>query len=180
MAAGLCAIAFSLLPVTPRLVWNRTGSMPKGLYVLSPDPLLERGMIVAYRPTASEAAFLETHRYTGRGWPLVKRVAALEGDEVCRRENHVSINGRPAATAIATDLAGRTLPAWKGCRLLESGDAFLLADHPNSIDGRYLGTARTDRIFGRARLVWPGAPTRPAGPEGRRKASCRLPEAGME
>lgn len=179
-AGGLAAAAFSLLPVTPRLVWNRTASMPVGLYVLSATPTLERGMIVAYAPSASEAAFLEAHRYTGRGWALVKRVAALEGDDVCLRGSHVTINGKLTATALVTDDAGRSLPELEGCRRLERGDAFLLGDHPRSMDGRYLGIARTDRILGKARLVWPTASLRTAAPEDAKRGESWIPEAVME
>ena len=153
VAAGVGAIALSLLPVTPRLIWNRTESMPVGLYVLSTVAPLERGMVVAYQPSPGEAAFLETHRYTGRGWPLVKRVAALEGDEVCRCGNRIYINDRLAVTALASDEAGRILPAWKGCRRLEAKDAFLLSDHSRSIDGRYLGVQEKARILGTLRAM---------------------------
>ncbi len=161
-AAGLGAVAFSTLPVTPRLVWNRTDSMPRGLYVLNPEPELERGMVVAYTPSPGEAAFLETHHYTGRGWPLVKRVAALEGDEVCRRAGIVLINGDEAALALARDGSGRALPAWTGCQRLGPDDVLLLADHPKSVDGRYFGVQDTRRILG---------PLRPLRVDGRRGLS---------
>jgi conjugative transfer signal peptidase TraF len=152
-AAGLVLIALSLLPCPPRLIWNRTASMPVGLYLISHAPALEHGMVVAYRPSASEAAFLEAHRYTGRGWPLVKRVAALEGDEVCRRGSGVYINDRLAARARAFDSAGRRLPVWRGCRHLGPGDVLLLADHPQSVDGRYFGVQDKTRVLGELRAA---------------------------
>ncbi len=150
-AAGLGAVALSLLPVTPRLVWNRTESMPKGLYVLSADPVPERGKVVAYRPTPGEAALLEARHYTGRGWPLVKRIAALEGDEVCRRAQEVFVNGKLAARARAADSEHRALPRWQGCKRLGPQDVLLLADHPRSVDGRYFGVQDTRRILGTLR-----------------------------
>ncbi len=179
MSAGLVCAGLSMLPIAPRLIWNRTESMPVGLYVLSPAPSLERGMVVAYMPSADEARFLETHRYTGRGWPLVKRVAALHGDAVCRRGGDVFINGRLAARAYVSDSAGRSLPVWKGCRRLPADGAFLLSDHPGSIDGRYLGVANTDRILGTVRLIWPVSAAHGAAPESRKVVSIRFDKAGL-
>jgi conjugative transfer signal peptidase TraF len=163
-AAGLAALAFSLLHITPRLVWNRTESLPKGLYVLAENPALTRGRIVAYRPSASEAAYLEAHQYTGRGWLLVKRIAALGGDVVCRRAGQVDINGRRAAFALSADSAGRRLPVWQGCTRLGPQDVLLLADHPHSVDGRYFGVQDAERILGTLHPVWiPAADLVPHG-----------------
>jgi conjugative transfer signal peptidase TraF len=153
MSAGLVCAGLAMLPIAPPLIWNRTESMPVGLYVLSPAPSLQRGMVVAYKPSASEAAFLETHGYTGRGWALVKRVAAIEGDEACRSSGDVYINGRLAAEARTFDRAGVKLPAWQGCQRLGPGDVLLLADHPHSVDGRYFGIQDTARIVGELRPV---------------------------
>ncbi len=176
MSAGLVCAGLSMLPIAPPLIWNRTESMPVGLYVLSPAPSPGRGMVVAYKPSASEAAFLETHGYTGRGWALVKRVAAIEGDTVCRRAGDIFINGSLAARASASDSAGRILPVWKGCRRLTAGGAFLLSDHPESIDGRYLGIASTDRILGTVRLIWPVSAAHGAEPENRKGVSSWFDE----
>lgn len=165
-AAGLVLAALSLMPASPKLIWNRTASMPVGLYVLSAAPTLERGMVVAYAPSAAEATFLETHRYTGRGWPLVKRIAALEGDEACRHEGHIYINGKLAAQARFFDSAGRPLPGWSGCRHLKQGDVLLLADHPQSVDGRYFGVQDKSRILGVLRPLQRRGRRAPAAPRG--------------
>ena len=171
MSAGLVCAALSLLPVTPRLIWNRTESMPVGLYILSPAPSPGRGIVVAYKPSASEAAFLETHRYTGRGWALVKRVAAIEGDEACRRSGGVYINGKLTAEARTSDSAGVKLPVWQGCQHLGPGDVLLLADHPYSVDGRYFGVQDAARIAGELRPVSISGrrdrPLEPGGDDGR-------------
>lgn len=124
--------------------------------MLAPGQAITRGMIVAYTPSPGEAALLESSGYSGRDWPLVKRVAALEGDEVCRRAFSVYINGQATAQARASDSAGRTLPNWQGCRRLGPGDVLLLGDHPQSVDGRYFGIQDKARIAGSLRrLHWP-------------------------
>ena len=171
MSAGLVCAGLAMLPIAPPLIWNRTESMPVGLYVLSPAPSLQRGMVVAYKPSASEAAFLETHRYTGRGWALVKRVAAIEGDEACRRSGGVYINGKLTAEARTSDSAGVKLPVWQGCQHLGPGDVLLLADHPYSVDGRYFGVQDAARIAGELRPVSISGrrerPLEPGGENGR-------------
>lgn len=166
-AAGIGAVAFSLLADAPRLVWNRTASLPPGLYTLSPEATYERGTIVAYRPTPDEADLLEAHRLTGQGWLLVKRAAALDGDEVCRRDDTVLINGGSAALALKHDRTGRPLPVWSGCRRLGPEDILLLADHPYSVDGRYFGVQDRHRVLGALHLIWRHEPDAPAPVQGR-------------
>jgi len=154
LSAGLFLIGASHLQERPWIIWNRTESVPAGLYLLTAEPPLSRGDLVAYLPEADERAWLEGRAYTGRGWPLIKRIAALEGDQVCRTGQIILINETPTALALAEDAAGRSLPAWEGCRLLRPGDIFLLADHPRSVDGRYFGVQENGRILGKVRLVW--------------------------
>lgn len=133
--------------------------MPEGLYVLVRGAELTRGAPVAYQPSPPEAGFLEARRYTARRWPLVKRVAALGGDEACRHETTVRVNGIEAARALEADSAGRALPAWSGCRQLGRADVLLLADHPSSLDGRYFGVQARRRVLGVLVPVWlPAAP----------------------
>ncbi len=164
LAAGLALIGAASIPASPRLIWNRTESLPPGLYVVARDAPLERSDIVAYAPAPYEVSFLETRGYTGSGWVLVKRIAGLEGDLVCRSGLTIEINGVVAAEALPGDAAGRSLPAWGGCMTLGADEVFLLADNPRSIDGRYLGVQPRGRILGRACLFLPvnGASSTPA------------------
>lgn len=158
MAVGLLALAAG--EAAPRLVWNRTASLPTGLYVLTPGGALTRGTIVAYQPSPQEAEFLAQRGYTGRAWPLIKRVAALEGDEVCRTAQDVRVNGAQAARAQTHDAGVPALPTWSGCQRLGKADILLLADHPRSIDGRYFGVQDRRRVHGVLHPVWtPGSPT---------------------
>jgi len=72
--------------------------------------------------------------------PLTKRAAATGGDMVCASEWRILINGRVAATLLAADRQGRSLPSWTGCRNLVRGEVFLLmAEVPQSFDSRYFG-----------------------------------------
>ena len=159
-AAGLALLAASAFPrAAPVFVWNRTESLPGGLYLIAPRAPLRRGDIVAYTPDPAESAWLEARRYTGPGWPLIKRIAGLEGDEVCRQAQTVQVNEVRVALARGADSDGRTLPVWSGCHVLGAQEVFLLGDHARSVDGRYFGVQARSRILGRARRL--GLPRRP-------------------
>jgi hypothetical protein len=47
------------------------------------------------------------------------------------------------------------MPSWQGCRLLASGDLFLLADNQESFDSRYFGVVSASDAVGRAVPLWP-------------------------
>ena len=155
-AAALCAL---LLPAihrpSLRLIWNVTASVPVGLYRIVPEPAQRRGELVALRPSPTLARYMASRRYVEAGALLVKPVAAVEGQQVCRTGAIVTIDGEEVATAPATDHAQRPLPVWIGCRRLPAGAVFLLAPAiPASFDGRYFGPVATNSIVGRAIPLW--------------------------
>lgn len=152
-AAGLACAAVSFLPLSSIFIWNRTESVPTGLYFVWTRPAYPVGTVVAYLPTSDESNLLEARRYTGRAWPLIKRVAATSGETVCRYGQDVYINNQWAGAALGSDAHGRPLPVWQGCRELGPQDVFLLGDDPRSADGRYFGVQSAGRIIGKAAQV---------------------------
>lgn len=136
------------------LVWNPSASAPVGLYRLSSELAVRRGdMVVAWTPQPARELAARRH-YLPANVPLVKRVAAVAGDQVCADGGAVSINGRRVATRLRSDAAGRRMPWWNGCRRLVVGEHFLLMGHSSSFDGRYFGTTRGNDLIGRAELLW--------------------------
>ncbi|MBO9601838.1 MAG: S26 family signal peptidase [Novosphingobium sp.] len=146
----LCA-AF---PPRPRLVWNVSSSAPVGLYRVSPDAPLEPGDMVVARVPADFRRLAAERRYLPMNVPLVKRVAAGPGDDVCAFGSVVLVNDRVVARRRSADGAGRALPAWSGCRRLRGRQLFLLMDSAASFDGRYFGVTDAADIIGKARLLW--------------------------
>lgn len=158
-AAGSIALAATIMVSPhPRLVWNTSASAPVGLYWVTPDTPRRRGdMVVAWVPTQARL-LAARRRYLPANIPLVKRVAAIEGDTVCAIGPVVSINGMPVVERRRFDGARRVLPWWQGCVTLRPGQLFLLmVDAADSFDGRYFGPTDPVDIVGRARLIHPKA-----------------------
>lgn len=171
---GLAAlVASGVVSRTPLWIWNASASVPEGLYRLQPARRLQVGDLVAAAPPERLASFLTTRNYLPRGAVLLKPVAALPGQTVCRTGVQIRIDDAPTGEALLTDRRGRSLPAWSGCRRLGRGELFLMNPAVrDSFDGRYFGVLPTSALIGRATPVWlPSG----AGAPGRRRASSPLP-----
>lgn len=153
---SLAGVMSSLMLTSPRplLVWNMTASAPVGLYALHRTNQLSHGDLIAILPTESQADFLSQRGFLGQGALLLKHIAALTGQLVCRQDNHILIDERIVATARRHDHLGRDLPQWQGCRRLTSREIFLLNAAPDSLDSRYFGPFHTRSVIGRATPLW--------------------------
>jgi conjugative transfer signal peptidase TraF len=164
---GFAVAAF--VPTSPRLVWNASASVPIGLYELEPAGDIDVGDLVAVTPEKALADFMVERRYIGRGVSLLKHVAALPGQEVCRTADAVTVDGVLFGEALERDRMGRELPSWQGCRRIARDEIFLMNPSvPDSLDGRYFGpiqartvTARAAPLYtdeeGDGRFVWRAA-----------------------
>lgn len=152
VGAGLAALSF--VPHLPVLLWNATASAPLGFYRLTPAGAPQVGDWVASRPPAPLAGWLAAGGYLPAHVPLLKRVAAVEGQRICRRGGRILIDGRLAARALARDRHGVALPSWCGCRVLAEHSVLLLNAPADSLDGRYFGQTDTAEILGRAEPLW--------------------------
>ncbi len=159
IAVTLGAAALVLAPIlsghAPRYVWNASASAPLGLYRTAPAGRVEVGDLVAVTPPAAIADLLDERGYLPRGVPLIKRVLALPGTEVCRPGTTIVAYDHAYGEAREHDGLGRDLPAWQGCRTLRPGEVFLMNwDAPDSLDGRYFGPLPASTITARVIPVW--------------------------
>lgn len=157
LSTTLSAALLSTLAVdvAPRLIWNTSASVPVGLYAVLPISSPQLGDVVLVDPPEDLAGYLDGRGYLPRGIPMLKRVAALPGQLVCRIGRIVWIDGMAVAEARVDDRIGRTLPTWCGCRRLRQDQVFLLnADAPDSLDGRYFGPLPVSALRGRAVAIW--------------------------
>lgn len=155
MVAGTALIAAALSDSPPRILWNPSASLPIGLYALAPPGPLALGDLAAVALPSEQAEWVAERGYLGRSALLLKRIAALPGTEICRIGRAVLIDGIVVATALETDRHGRPMPDWQGCAVLDAHQLFLLlAETPDSLDGRYFGPTDATSIVARARPIW--------------------------
>ncbi|ANQ40073.1 conjugal transfer protein TraF [Gluconobacter oxydans] len=146
---AICTMAMIDFHPTPRWVWNETASVPVGLYRIQPTVPIRVGDMVAIRLPEREATLLASRGYLPFGVPLLKSVAALSGQSVCRIGTHVTIDGKPVGDAKPVDHRGRALPVWQGCQRLRPGQVFVMNTAvPTSLDGRYFGVLPMDTVIG--------------------------------
>lgn len=161
----LGAIALSALPIwmniSTKLVYNPSASAPIGYYwvdEINANTQLKIGSFVVI-PTPSKYKLMAAKRhYLPINVPLIKKIVALSGDEICRQHQTIFINGKPMAEALIADTSGRKLPSWFGCFVLKSEEFFALMDANDSFDGRYFGALKTKNIIGIASILFETSP----------------------
>ena len=154
---GLALTAFIDMP--KKLVWNASASIPLGLYTVTPIDHLKIGDRVAIDPPEAIARFLAERGYLPRGVPLLKTIAALSGQRVCRIGSKIIINDIAIGEARESDRLGRELPVWQGCRNIGADEIFLMnASVADSFDGRYFGPIAATAIIGKALPLWTDEP----------------------
>ena len=140
---------------SPRLLWNATASVPRGLYAIEPVRAPRVGELVVVMPPLPLARALVERGIVGDGVPLIKTVAGVAGQHLCRHGSTIAIDGSVLGEALVRDRHGRGLPVWQGCRVLADDEIFLMnPDMPASLDGRYFGALPTRSVIGRARPLW--------------------------
>ncbi len=146
---------------------NTTPSMPVGLWQVSPSvpQRLHRGSIVtACLPEMPvvRLGFARGYIHAGscRGGlePVVKPIAALEGDVVTVKPTGILVNGsRVSGTAqLARDSGGRALsPVRAGVYVVQAGQVWLLAGRDRrSFDSRYFGPLPVSAVQAEAHPFW--------------------------
>ena len=124
--------------------------MPIGLYAIHAV-----GALRAIKPPEPLASFLADRGYLPHSVPLMKHVAALAGQSVCRNGLTVSVDSVTVGEARERDSRSRPLPSWQGCRVIAVDEVFLMnARSADSLDGRYFGPLPAASIVGRAAPLW--------------------------
>jgi conjugative transfer signal peptidase TraF len=156
MALGVGATTLPQLDARPPwLVWNASASVPIGLYAVDTIVGLHAGDLVVVRPPEALARFLSDRGYLPRGVPLLKHVAALAGQLVCRIGRSITVDTIEMGDALEHDSRNRELPYWQGCHVIAKGDVFLMNPRSaDSLDGRYFGPLPAASIVGHAIPLW--------------------------
>jgi conjugative transfer signal peptidase TraF len=122
---------------------------------VQPEGALHLGSLVVVSPPEPLASFLADRGYLPKGVPLLKHIAALPGEIVCRINRTITVDGHALGEALLRDRRGRALPVWQGCRAVRPGAVFLMnREVKDSLDGRYFGVLPAAAIVGRAEPLW--------------------------
>jgi conjugative transfer signal peptidase TraF len=153
--AAAILVATMFVRLGPLFIWNASASVPIGLYHLRPARSFFVTELIAVVPPEPLATFLDLNGYLPVGVPMLKRVLALPGQTVCRRELKISVDQIEMGEARDRDGRGRPLPRWNGCRMVGEGELFLMNwQSDDSLDGRYFGVLPASAVIGRAFPMW--------------------------
>lgn len=144
--AVLLAGGGAALPRIPLVLYNRTPSMPIGVYVrVGHAP--GRGDVVAFHLPVTAWDYARA-----RGEPtdivLLKHVLAAGGDDVDTRAGRLVVNGLDIGPIPTVDSAGRPLPQWPADRVLAADELLPGSTLPCSFDGRFFGPIRLADVLG--------------------------------
>jgi conjugative transfer signal peptidase TraF len=154
-ASAVFALAMPAHLLGFRLVYNPTTSAPTGWYGVTRPAQVKAADYVLARFPPEAAKLANDRQYLPSSVPLLKRVGAVGGQQVCFFRNSILIDGRAVAVTLSRDRLGRELVPWRHCRALESDELFLLSTtNPASFDSRYFGPIRWRDVIGEAIPLW--------------------------
>lgn len=156
-ATGMVIVTQTWVSWGTPIVINPTVSEPLGFYrmVTHSGEDYRRGMTVVFPVPLPFRSLVYGRGWLKEGVPLMKNIGALEGDQVCIRDEYVEVNGKRVGPVSTVDRTGAALPKLRGCFRVEEGMFFPLSQyHDRSFDGRYMGPQPLSVITGEARALW--------------------------
>lgn len=159
VVAGVVGVLFLVQPYS--LAWNRTASIPRGLYlakVLKPDASLPpQGSLLCFR--YSPPPWAQTRGYFLKGFRLCKQLLGLPGDVLLPASQGAPMvlktaQGDWKLPLIAADNRARPMPqdALKPGVVPANHVVMLALAHANSLDSRYLGPIPRPAL---SHQIWP-------------------------
>ncbi len=133
---------------------NKTKSLPRGIYRLSPPVDLQKEDIIVFEiPKSAELIF--KRGYVSNIDTLMKKLAALPGEEIKIENNEVLIGTKNWGKIYDRDNLNRQLPKLGKEQIRPSEDEVLaLSDIDKSFDGRYFGPIEIKSIKHKAKPVF--------------------------
>ena len=142
---------------------NITKSIPIGVYVVT-NKVPEKNDYVIFCPPDSSIFYEARKRgYIGVGFCpknygyMMKKIVAVEGDEVTISENGVTVNNvfLPLSIPLKSDRQGNKLPQLNINSILNKSEILLLSDvSKTSFDARYFGILNKQQIKNVIKPVW--------------------------
>ena len=158
IATGAVAVAlFALRPLGYR--WNGSPSLPRGLYATAArSDLIEFCPPEPWGYIALKRQYREPGVCPDYGSPLLKPIAASEGDRVELSAAGIAVNGRllPNTAPRVLDSMNRPLDHYPfGTYVVQHGEVWVASSwNYKSFDSRYFGPVRLSAIRYYLRPVW--------------------------
>ena len=150
IAAVLVAVFVVLINFAPKMVYfNKTRSLPLGLYVVIPGKNYRHGDIVVYRITEDVRQMMVERGYGSGDETFLKHIGGLPGDRYCVFDEVILVNGEKRGDIQRYDRQGNPMPVMDGVHFVEAGHFLPLGEKTNSLDGRYTGTVPMENIVTR-------------------------------
>src|SRR5688572_29885708 len=155
-ALGISSVVVAGFIHSPyQLRYNPSESAPRGFYLFAPAKDIHVGDEVFVRLPVAIAGFAAARGYLPLGVPILKRISAVGGQQVCERDGDILIEGDVVARQRRVDGKGRRLILWRGCGALAPNEVFLLGLRSSvSFDSRYFGAVDRTTIIARATPLW--------------------------
>jgi len=137
------------------LKWNRTPSLPLGLYGcqrIDDSTVLTPGTLVAFDPPPWIVGELHQVAPKVHVHTMLKKIAAVEHDTVCLQGNDVIVNR--ALLAHRPLLKTYPLTAPTGCLTLGHDEVFVMGTDARSYDSRYFGIAERAWVQSTCLPLW--------------------------
>jgi len=160
MTGAVVAMLLGSLPTLQGLGLriNLTPSEPRGLYLITHQPLQRDRLIVFdLSPTLTVTALANGYALPGQrvgsAMPGLKRIAALPGDTVEVGTQGIRVNGLlwPHSRALTGDSHGHRLSHYLfGVYRVRPDEIWVLSDSPRGWDSRYFGPVPMASVSGTA------------------------------
>jgi len=126
---------------------NASPSLPHALYLIHKGAKVSRGELIAFRWHGGGP-------YSA-GVTFIKIVAGMPGDTVTQIDRQFLVNGMPVGTAKQQSRQGAVLEIGP-TGVIPSGQYYVRAPHPDSLDSRYrlTGWISQTQIIGRAYVLF--------------------------
>lgn len=143
-------------PEERAVFWNKTESLPMGLYLRVPASFLllrqpagklRDGDYVVYRPTPETVRLGVSRGWMEEGMMFLKRVGATEGGCWSVTEDlRFIVNGELRGTVFLEDREGRPMPRLLGDHVVPPGNFLPVGEALRSFDGRYTGPVPLENV----------------------------------
>jgi len=146
--AGFAAVMAAGAALTTRFAYASTPSISVGWYAVEALHSARRGDVVRFCPPLGLPHLRVGVTPCASGYtPLIKRVAAAEGDHVRVTDYGVYVNGSrlKGSMPLHVGRGGFALPQWRGEITLTANELWVYGYHPQSFDSRYFGPVERDQ-----------------------------------